>query len=472
MAKQIKGFITRDDFIYPSQNTVAPLFELSDLALTYSRHKQQLYYTEDSKYSLYVFNSVENDEGGTSDFEGGTSDFVLSQSDADDITTIVTSFVDYLTAHPTLTKSQTIINFTAEFNNDNPNVVLTDLDFTNKVTYTSVVGVDYLTFKISPVEASPGDYVACSIWLNDASFRNFYPEYEISIVLPFSNFSSIVNNASSFISALDNFDLLEFNGRIEQDKGNNPTTYTRILNIPYRVPSSTVEKNCYFAFNIYGIKGNFDFILKLELYNYLIDELGLSGSFVESIFPSILRINEFFVIPRWNNIALPSQVGLNAINSQVALAYSKPFYKDNFITIDSDNSYLQQNTYSVPVDYNNLLLHIVNGRYSEDDIKDFRNYYPDIISVTSTHPDFTRMSLKTQRFISFLEHILHIANSDNVTEMFNKMITDTNYSFSIICRFGTRGDVEYISGLHNEHQIYVLPKYEFYRIYNAEYSEW
>jgi hypothetical protein len=458
MAKQIKGFVTRDDFISPSQSTVANLFELSDLGLTYSRHKQQLYYTEDPKYSLYVFNSTEDDGEA-----GVTSNVPVMQSDADEILNIVSSFVDYLTSHPTLTKNQAIINFTAEFNNDSPNVSLTDLDFINKISYLSVVGVDYLTFRLIPVEASPNEYISCSIWLNDPAFRNFYPDYDISIVLPFSNFSSIVNNANNFISALDNFDLLEFNARIEQDKGGNPTTYTRILNIPYRVPSSTVEKNCYFAFNIYGIQGNFDFILKLALYDYLTNDLGLDGSFVESIFPSILKINEFFVIPRWNNIALPSQVGLNAINSQVALAYSEPFDEDNFITIYSDRNYLIENTYMVPVDYNNLLLHVVNGKYSEEEVQDFREYYPDIISVTSTHPDYTRMSLRTQRFISFLEHILNIANSDNVTEMFNKMLIDTNYSFSII----NRGGIQYVSGLHNVHQIYVLPKYEFYRLYNA-----
>lgn len=438
MAKLIKAFITRDDFVNNSPNIVSSIYEISDKALTYSKNKQQFYSTLDSRYSLYLFN-----------IQNGTT---LLQNEVNNIIKVVSSFATFLTNTTITSKQNIIISFTNDFNTQNPTNPVTNLNYNQDITHNSIKAPDYLNFTIDNVE--------CSIWLSNEHFLLFYPNYEINIVLPFQDFTTIINNTPSFITALDAFNLLEFNSRIESNKENHPTTYTKILNIPYRVPNTTVYKNCYFAFNIYGTQGNYDFILKLELYNYLTTTLGFNGNLIEQLFPSILNINEFFITPRWERMAIPSQIGQIGINSQISLTYTEGFDINKFIKIFTDQNYLRNNTYNVPFDYNNILLHITNGYYTETQYKDFKTYYPDFITITSTHPDFSRMSLKTQRFITLLETLLNVSNCDNAVELFNKIIQNTNYNLSIINRAG----VEYLTVFYDRHQYYVLPKYELLRL--------
>jgi len=435
MAKEIKGFVTRDDFITKSSIDVSPIFELSDIALTYGKTKYQYYSSLNSLYSLYVFKHVIGD--------------TLIQNEVEDILKLVIEFTSFLTSSLVTNKQQTIILFTNQFNSTNTTTPVTNFDYNTVVAHNNIKSVDYLTFKIRDV--------TCNIWLSDTVFRAFYPDYDINIILPFSNFSTTVTNTSDFITNLDNFNLIEFNSRIELDKNNNPTTYTKILNIPYKVPNSSIEKNCYFAFNIYGLQGNYDHILKLELYNYLVNILLLSGELIESIFPTILNINEFFITPRWDKIAIPSQVGQNSISSQISPTFSEVFDLDKFIKVFSNLTFIRNNTYNVPFSYNNILLQITNGYYTEQEIKDFKEYYYDLITVSSIDPDFARMSTRTQRFVTVIKVMLEISNSNNSTEMFNKVLSNGNYNFTII----SRGGISYISYLFNDHQYYVIPKYEF-----------
>lgn len=434
MAKEIKGFITRDDFITSLSSTTSPVYELSPISLTYAKEKSQYYSSLDSLYSLYTFSATDITE--------------LSQTEVDDIIYVVTELSAFLTSTLVTNKQQAIVLFTADYNSKNPSKPISGLNYNTIVNYNNIAVVDYLTFSITGIVSN--------IWLSDAVFRAFYPEYDINIVLPFSQFSTLVTNTSNFITALNDFDLIVFNARVEEDKSNKPTTYTKIINIPYKVPNTSVNKNCYFAFNIYGLQGNYDYILKLELYNYLTVTLGLDGELVESLFPTILNINEFFITPRWDKVAIPSQVGQTGINSQIASAYAEEFDLDNFVKVYTNLTYLKQNTYTVPFDYNNILLEVTNGYYTEASKQDFKAYYSDLITVTSTHPDFARMSQKTQRFITLLENIINVSDSENSTELFNNLLANSNYHFTII----TRAGISYISIFYEDHQYYVIPKYE------------
>ena len=443
MSTQLKGFITRDDFVTPRNQEVSPLYELSELSYTYSRRKQVIYPTDQTTYALHVFHAETTGSGVVPE---------ITQTQTQAIVRVVSEFSNYLTGNPVVTKQQAIVNFTTQHNALFPDWSLTNLTYNTVKVHNNTRVPDYLTFTILGID--------CSIWTNDQMFQAFYPKYDIRVVFPFNNFANIVQNTSEMIDALGQFDPVVFNDRIEQDKVGYPPTITRILNIPYRVPNTTVERNCYFAFNIYGRHGNYDYILKLELYRILTEELGLSGSSVEEAFPTILRINEFFLVPRWERLAIPSQVGQIGINSQISKTYSEDYDTRKFIKIYDQDVYIKNNTYDVPVTFNNLLLQITNGYYSEERIRTFTGYYPDIIATSSLGQDFGRMSARTQRFIILLEHILDIADSSSQTELFNKVVQNDDYLFTII----DRGGVTYISVFFEEHQYYVIPRFEFLRL--------
>lgn len=443
MSIQIKGFITRDDFVTPRNQEVSPLYELSELSFTYARDKQVIYPSDQPTYALHVFHSTTTGSGTSTD---------ITQLQAQAIVRVVTELSNYLTGNPVATKQQSIINFTNQHNSMFPERPLTNLTYNDTKTHNNIRVPDYVTFSILGVE--------CSIWTQDEMFQTFYPMYDIRVVFQFDNFENIVQNTSQMLDKLAEFDPVLFNDRLSKDKNGYPSTVSRIVNIPYRVPGTTVERNCYFAFNIYGRQGNYDYILKLELYRILTEEMGLAGSFVETVFPTILRINEFFIVPRWERLAIPSQVGQIGINSQISLTYTEPYDSRNFIKVYDQDTYIKNNTYNVPFTYNNILLQVTNGYYSEEPIRVFTNYYSDFIAINSLSQDFGRMSSRTQRFLIMLEHMLEIADSNTQTELFNKVVQNEDYLFTII----DRGGVSYVSIFFEEHQYYVVPKFEFLRL--------
>lgn len=437
MTKHIKGFVTCDSFIDNAQGAVAPIYEISDQGLTYARNRQQYYSSADSLYSLMVFHQ-----------EGAS---LLAQDEVNSVVDVVKGFVRHVTLNRLVPKQSAIAAFVANYNAGNALTPVSEMTVSALLDTGETVAPDYLCFSIRGID--------CAIWLNDGSFRGFYPHYDIDIILPFEDFSGIVNNASEMMTAITSFSLVNFNKRIEDAKKSKPTTYTAILNIPYRLPNSTLRRDLHFAFNQYGSQGNYDYVLKLKLYEYLLG-LGLSSEYIESIFPTILEINEFFFTPRWDSVAIASQVGQNGILSQISRAYDTGFDLDKFIKVYSDLQFLKANSYNVPYDYNNILLTATNGFYTEKAVQDFRVVYKDLISVTSTHPDFARMSRKTQRLATLLESMLVICASATPTQMFTRMMDNENYDFNILTRQG----VSYLSIQYEGHQIYMIPKYEYLRL--------
>ena len=434
MPRQIKAFATCDRHINNIPGVVRPLYELSTVGLTYSKEKQQ-YYSEDTpEYSLYVFKEI--DQTG------------LAQPEVNAILSVVRHFTDFASANTYMDKASLVVAFTTQYGVLYPDAPVSDVSITSLITTGNLVGPDYISFQVKGI--------LCSVWLNDLSFRSFYPDYQIDIVFPFVDFDSLIQNGPAVIQALNNFTLVEFNGRIEQGKGVYPTTHTKILNIPYRLPNSTTTRDCHFAFNQYGGQGNYDYVLKLALFQYLID-LGLTSQYIESIFPSILKINEFFVTPRWDRMAIPTHVGEYGIRSQVSLAFNEVFDLSKYIKVYSDLDYLKANSYNVPHDYNNILLTVSNGYYTEESVRSFKEQYPDLITVSSLHPDFARMRPKTMTFMVMLERMLRIADSGTTVEMFSKMMEQTEYAFNLI----NRQDVWYLSVFYAGHQYYVIPRYEY-----------
>lgn len=439
MNKNLKAFITRDDFITPELAEVAPIYELSHIGKTYSSTVKKYHTPAYPRHTLYAFK-----------IDGSTS---LTEQEVNAILNVIHSFTQYLTTTISVSKQQDIVVFTNNFNSANTQTTLSSLNYNTAVTHNNVRSVDYLTFTIVNVNVS--------LWLSDLVFRTFYPEYDIKIVLPFENFNTIVRTPSNFIDALDSFDLVDFNRRVEENKNNVPTTYSSILNIPYRIPNTNILKNCYFGFNIYGAQANYEHILKLDLYDRLVTMLNNETTFIESIFPSILRMNEFFITPRWERIGISSQIGQSGINTQINSTFNEIFDTPRFIPIVTDSAFIRTNTYNVPFIYNNMLLQITNGMYTEDSIRNFKNYFSDLIAVNTTHPDFNRMSTRTQRFVTVLKGMLEVGNAENSTELFNNVIRSSNIKFTIT----TRANITYVSHRFEQHHLYLIPKYQFETIF-------
>lgn len=435
MSKILKAFITRDDFVTPSNVEVAPIYELSDDSFTYAKRKETVYPSSFPNYAIHSFGYLVENK--------------LSENEANIITRAVVEFVSHITSDPFSSKSKIISGFLTRHNSLFPLSPISDVDYNAVISYKGTRAPDYFIFKIEDVE--------CSIWLANNTFSKLYPSYDIDIITPFDNFATVLNNTQETLNAILEFSLIEFNDRIEVKKDGYPPTLTRVMNIPFRIPNTELDRDCYFAFNIYGINGNHEHILRLELYKYLTEVLGIPPAKVESLFPTILNINEFFIIPRWDRFSIPAQVGQVSIGSQISKTYHETVDLGKFVKVYDNEAFVRTNTYSVPSTYNNLLLHVLNGYRSNPAVKDFLMYYNDIITVNSMHPDFNRMRTRTQRFMTLLENMLSIADSNSRVELFSKLSQNRDYNFNITERVG----VTYLTVQFLEHQYYVIPLYEY-----------
>lgn len=435
MSKDIKIFITRDDFIVPSNKLTSPVYELSEISSTYSKSKEIVYPSEHPTYAIHSFDHTLSNS--------------IDNSEANFIIRAIKEFVDHATSLPTTSKQTILSGFLTRYNSLFPDEEITLLEYNTIIPYNGIRVPDYISFTMLGIN--------CSIWLSEATFNKLYPAYDIGLVLPFENFETILPNTQEMLTRLEDFDPILFNERIETNKDSISPTVTRIVNVPFKVPNTNVTKKCYFGFNIYGINGNHEHILRLELHRHLTEDLGLNPTFVEERFPTILNVNEFFIVPRWDDYAIPSQVGQMGINSQVVKRFNPVNDMVNYVKIHNDENFFISNTYNVPHVSNNILLTVLNGLHSEDLLRDFKDYFDDIITVSSTHPDFNRMSTRTQRFLSLTEHLLIISDADSKTDLFNKIISSTEYNFNITERAG----ITYVTFRYEDHQYYVVPRYEY-----------
>lgn len=424
----------------PDNKEVSPIYELSEKAMTFSKNKEIIYPDQYEKYAIWSFGY----------------DLVnrIDQVEANAITKVVVSFIDYITGIAIGSSNIVIPSFTNTFNIANPDTPISNLSYNQILTYNNLDVPDFISFTVLEVE--------CSIWLSDNAFKTFYPDYELNIVFPFDDFSSKVGSLQTMLTSLDETTPIDINDRLEEDKNGYPPTYTRLLNVPYRLPNTTTDRPCYFGFNIYGEQGNYDHVLKLKLYDYLVTEVGMSSTLVEERFPSILEVNEFFIVPRWGDMAIEESLGKSGIRSHLTRLFPDRFDLDRLVSVITDVDFLKSNSYNVPSVYNNMMITYVNGFHTDEDIKDFHEYYSDIITVSTTHPDFSRMSERTQRFMYMLESMLRTGDVSNQAQLFSRVVSNQEYKFGII----TRSGVTYLSLYFGSHQYYLLPRYVYQSIIN------
>lgn len=445
MKKDVRGFLTNAHIATPDSKTVSPVLELSRLGHTYAKRVQTLGPGDEKANFLSSF--------------GYTDETELTDAEASFIIDTIWSFIGTLVGVIQEDKMKVIANFT-KMHNSTESIKLESFNYNSLVPYDGDRYPDYVTFTTKDL--------SCSVWLTNETFTVFYPLYEINVIPPFPEFPDIVKCAPEMLEALGKFDAAEFVNSLNDYNEGVPTTMNRSLNIHYRATKESPLNDCFFGFNIWGIQGLDEFILKDAVYDYLSKDLGLSDEFIEEHFPTLFQVNEFWLLPDWENYAIPFTVGQGSINSHMAKAWSETYPISKYIrTFENKSKLLKDSTYYLPIRYNNTLIRVVNGQYSREGEKDFREYYHDFIDVSTESLDFSRMSQRTQHFSIFLKQMIYICDAENQTELLNKIMKNTNPGEGITkpptFRVSPRKDVVYVSAKHGEHRYYMIPRYEHER---------
>ena len=441
--KDLRCFIENASLASPSTQHVSEIYEISEEGKTYAKSRERMVVKGDDRNIVHSFHVDDKNK--------------MTEDDARNIIKVVGSFIAYLETVTIVNKPNVIATFVRTYNNTNP-VKITDFTYNNIIILNGVKYPDYVSFKTKDI--------SCSVWLSDNTFKLFYPLYDIDVVTPFAEFDKVITNSNLMVQHLNAYDQNKFSIRQDEAKKGIPSTFSPALNIPYVPKKGLAPIDCWFGFNIYGAAGNYEYLMREALYEYL-KKLGLSDEFIEEHFPSLFEVNEFFMVPEWTDYALPARVGQGSINSQINLAYTAPFKMNKFVpAYDNSDEYMKQNTYNVPLTFNNILCRVLNGKYTEVDKKDFKQYYKDLITVPTTSSDFGRMSMRTQHFAVMISYMIDISDAVNQTEVFNKLMAKSYMVDNQVVRFtiAVRRGVTYVSALYGDHRYYMVPRYEFERI--------
>lgn len=456
--KSVSLFQVRPSFINNDPNAVSPLFEITPHSLTFAKDSRIFNVANQDRF--YLFKATDTDPSVTNP--------TLTSDELDAIVAIKTAFDNAATIQGVGAIKNNLISGVIFEINQTPLLgsSLTFLDYTELTLHNGLVTAKELEIEISA-------RISVRLWSSDLAFQASYPFYEIDIVLPFTNFGTLLGtNIPQFKVELLNIRPDTMHIQLEAartvDVGGItrvfPPTFTRIIDVPFRDPSNpTINIPCYFGFNIYGPQGAYDDILRDRIREHLRDVLGFTDPQIDNFFPTLNQVNEFFFVPHWDNIAVPfNNSGENGIFSQMVPHYQKDFDLLDYFTI-FDEAFVLENSYDFPMLYRNILITAINGKYSIANRQDFREYYSDLISQNSfSGPDLNRLNPRTVDFITMMEHILEVAIQPTSLLAYSKAMAKAGLGYVI--RVRERFGVEYISIRRGEHYFYVIPRYEYNRI--------
>ena len=128
------------------------------------------------------------------------------------------------------------------------------------------------------------------------------------------------------------------------------------------------------------------------------------------IFPSIFISTEFIITPHWDRYSIPNQTLLAGMYSPTVSPQQIIDYA--LITKgDYNETHVRSTVKSTVSTYKELTLSIVGNIENIDGLYTFNAKFPDYIAVSTTSPDFARMSLRTQQWTAVLNDLLFAAET-------------------------------------------------------------
>lgn len=426
---QIKAFMNIAQLVSNNPGVVSPLGELSEQARTYVKERGEYSLALQPGYDLVTFKSMDTVTG---------AQFVLSTSQVTQIIEVIKDLQSYATTH-SRPYSQTDFRdwVAAHFYGR-----IRDLEISTIINSDNYGLPEWVSW--TSIEHG-GVYV--KIWLSDEAFRSQYDEYSISSILPLTNiddFFAFFNTVKAKLNARsDNW----LNEVIESTRGSSPETYTRFYKFNFvNTLNPTDTWPVEFPSLIYGMAGDNIDAIKDAIVEKIMSLTKHTRQEWEAIFPDLFKRTEFVLLPRWERIAIPNLTDLGAVFSPILKpAECVTFAKENvpFYT----PSHVADNIYTTTLLYRSLACVIVAGETNIVGKKTLWQVIPDYIVVNTSSPDFARMSLKTQEWITMINDMVRYA--ETVTEF-----SSTPKAYRKI----KRGNLLFLSGVYNNVNFLVAAK--------------
>lgn len=247
------------------------------------------------------------------------------------------------------------------------------------------------------------------IWLADANFQAEYPDGTIRVVTPISNLLDLYNNFNSVktsMGAVTSTTLFE-----KLNLLNLPLPATGYYTRTFRVFQLADNRNWFdfpvlFVFNGGALKCNPTTALD-AFKNTLLNSGLITLQQWETVIPSLVPTDKFYVIPDWNNLSVSNggNIGspvLNFTNNLSSIIQSTyfPDYTNNQVSNYLNYTSVQFNSYGIYVlpDANNA-----DGRLT------FENKFTDYFLVPVNDSLVNKMSVDTQNMVTLLTELISMS---------------------------------------------------------------
>ena len=393
----LKGFVSIDALANGDPNVVPAIGELSTQSQTYATGIGEYTSTSTPGYTLHAFKS--------STANGDTNVPIALQSQVFAIVDWVYAFQKSQAAATTPTGLTGALQ--AQFGGQ-----ATSIGCGNLISSGSNVFPEFISWvNAGIVTNDPAVGGQVKIWLADNSFQNQYDEYEIVVVPPVSNIDLFMSGATGVKNSLATHTYADQINAIQTARGKYPSTTVIARTFDYVDPTNVSNRiSTNWTLLIYGQSGNNIDKIKTAIQTYIVSNSQYAASNWRPIFPDLYTATEFYIIPRWSNIAIPGLTLQTGVYSSMISPYKELQYvKGIFSAMGS--SFIQDNLVVMPSNYKSLELLAIGDAGNQASELKLSTLFPDLLNLPYTDTLFSMMSSNTRSWLSKLEQMILVAET-------------------------------------------------------------
>lgn len=255
-------------------------------------------------------------------------------------------------------------------------------------------------------------YGTVKIWLADASFQKQYPDYEICVVPFIANYDLLLSqayaSACSYIKTCS--ENTEYLAAIAKSRGIYPETALVSYSAQFvNIYNAQQTYKVTWPVLVYGAAGASVDKIREAIIEHILDNSTQPQEIWEKYFPDLFRRTSFYILPRWDKVAIENQGLLAAANSVISMpseTLSKMQAVFDLLPTTHVTSYLE--VFYNP--YRTTLLQIIPGANNPSDKLQLSQLYLQYLPVSTSQTDFARMPKKVQDWAIVLEQLLMYAD--------------------------------------------------------------
>ncbi|AXH70748.1 virion structural protein [Vibrio phage BONAISHI] len=383
MTTNVKAFIEITDLVDNAQGAVAGIGELSDYSRTFSTDKRDYSLDAYPGIDLIVFNATQN-----------SVRTLISNAVKTKILEVANNIIT------NLTDSQTGTEF---INGVHPE--LTNVSTSAVVEFNSKFYLQSLKFTYNDV----GEDTEVELWFSDSTFRTEYPDREIRISPPLGTVNSLYDTYVNAKNALDVVTMPVALAQKESIRDNTSPTEERLYELRWVDPADPANTIVtYWTALCYGPTATISENILEAIRTYLTDNTAYTVEQWRTYFPEILTLENFVIVPLWDNTAKEVSPNVTPIYSQTTKLRD---IETNMLKVlpDRTSAEIFDNGETTVHVWNNILMFTIAGSGNPSARNAFSKVYPDFTIMSFNDQNVNQISQATMNVIQGIETLLAIA---------------------------------------------------------------